>query len=76
MHRKKTAFKCLLVNETSADNLFKLFLCMFYQNKRFIQKDLKAANGLKMKNEAPYFTTRAIKGYAKLTKTKKIEKDI
>ena len=47
---------------------------MFYQNKRFIQKDLKAASGLKMENEAPYLTTHAIKGYAKLTKPRRLKK--
>lgn len=47
---------------------------MSYQNKRFIQKDFKAASGLKMENEAPDLTTHAIKGYAKLTKPTRLKK--
>lgn len=47
---------------------------MFSQNKRFIQRDLKVASGLKMENETPYLTTLAIKGYAKLTKPTRLKK--
>lgn len=47
---------------------------MSYQNRRFIQKDFKAASGLKMESEAPDLTTHEIKGYAKLIKPTKLKK--
>lgn len=46
---------------------------MFYQNKRFIEKDFKAGSSLKME-KAPDLTTHGIKGYAKFTKPTRLKK--
>lgn len=47
---------------------------MFYQNKRFILKNVKAGNGLKMETEAPDLTTHRIKRYSKLTKPTRLKR--
>lgn len=59
--------------ETSANNL-NFFCVCFTRIRGLYKKNLKAASGLKMENEAPDLTAHTIKRYAKLTTPTRLEK--